>query len=385
MEGLRWLASEPFRLFFFSGALWSIVGVTLWPLFYAGKLGFYPNFVHARLMIEAFGGAFVAGFLGTAGPRMASAPRLSLFELAGLFALHQAVAICHLLRLAVWGDALFAAMLFCLAGSLVFRLVRFGKEPPPPAMLLTLTGLISGVAGALLFSIPGTMADPARFRLAGLLLYQGFLLPPVLGIGTFLFPRILGGDFGEPKDPLENRRKTFRALTVAILLAVSFALEVLGQPKEGVVLRALVAAGYLLLEVRWRRGAGEAPRGSLAGGVIVSLGCGGIGLLAAGFFYPQHTSVEHLLYVGGFGLLMLLVASRVLFGHSGDLAGFARRSWFARFLVFLGILAATTRASTAFLPSLTVSHHVYAAITWALLAVLWLAWHRKRFLTRDPD
>ena len=73
-DGLRWLAAEPYRLFFASGALWSIVGVSLWPLFHAQLLSFYPNLVHARLMIEAFGGAFVVGFLGTAGPRMATAP-----------------------------------------------------------------------------------------------------------------------------------------------------------------------------------------------------------------------------------------------------------------------------------------------------------------------
>ena len=29
---LTWLAAEPFRLFFASGALWSIIGVSLWPL-----------------------------------------------------------------------------------------------------------------------------------------------------------------------------------------------------------------------------------------------------------------------------------------------------------------------------------------------------------------
>jgi lysophospholipase L1-like esterase len=103
---LRWLASEPFRLFFASGMVWSIIGVSLWPLFYAGRLGFFPNLVHSRLMIEAFGAAFVVGFPGT--------------------------------------------------------------------------------------------ASPPSFRLAGLLLYQGLLLPPVLGIGSFLFPRILGGEFGEP-------------------------------------------------------------------------------------------------------------------------------------------------------------------------------------------
>ena len=65
---LIWLGAEPYRLFFLSGILFSIAGVLLWPLFYQGKLAFYPGVSHARVMIAGFGGAFVVGFLGTAGP-----------------------------------------------------------------------------------------------------------------------------------------------------------------------------------------------------------------------------------------------------------------------------------------------------------------------------
>ena len=54
--GLHWLAAEPYRVFFYSGAVWSVIGVLLWPLFYTKWIGFYPGFAHARLMIEAFGG-----------------------------------------------------------------------------------------------------------------------------------------------------------------------------------------------------------------------------------------------------------------------------------------------------------------------------------------
>ena len=99
----------------------------------------------------------------------------------------------------------------------------------------------------------------------------------------------------------------------------------------------------------------------------------------------QHVSIEHLLYVGGFGMLMLVVGSRVLFGHSGDLEGFFVTSKWVRFLVFLGVLAATTRATPAWVPSTTVSHHIYAAWTWGLLCVFWLAWHRRRFVKRDEE
>jgi len=262
-DGLRWLASEPYRVFFASGALWSIIGVSLWPLFYAQSLGFYPNVVHARLMIEAFGGAFVVGFLGTAGPRMASAPKLTPWELISLFALHQLSAGCHLAQQTRWGDALFIALLGCLAASLISRVVKFRKETPPPQMLLALTGLGCGISGAWLMLQPTTLMDQAQHRLAGLLLYQGLMLPPVLGIGSFVFPRMLGGDFGEAKTPTQTRWKLVRAVTAAVAVVGSFFLESSGSIAWGYGLRVITAVAYLVIEVRWRKTVDDAPRGSL--------------------------------------------------------------------------------------------------------------------------
>lgn len=380
-DGLRWLAAEPYRLFFASGALWSIIGVSLWPLFYAQQLGFYPNFVHARLMIEAFGGAFVVGFLGTAGPRMATAPKLTPLELFWLFALHQASAVSHLRLQHSWGDGFFVALLGSLLLCLVIRVVKFRKEAPPPQMLLALTGLACGIAGASMLLSSATMMDLQRLRLANLLLYQGLLLPPVLGIGSFVFPRMLGGDFGDPKSAAQSRAKLLRSIIAAVLLVGSFFLEATGQVALGYALRAIVSAGYLLIEVTWK----TQQAGSLTTGLFWALALGWLGIVLAPFHYVQHVSIEHLLYIGGFGMLMLVVGSRVLFGHSGDLEGFFVKSKWVRFLVFLGVLAATTRATPAWMPSTTVSHHIYASITWALLALFWLLWHRRRFVKRDEE
>jgi len=380
-DGLRWLAAEPYRLFFASGALWSIMGVSLWPLFYAQQLGFYPNLVHARLMIEAFGGAFVIGFLGTAGPRMATAPKLTPLELFWLFALHQASAISHLRLQHLWGDALFVALLVSLLLCLVIRVLKFRKEAPPPQMLLALTGLACGIAGTSILLSSATLMDPQRLRLANLLLYQGLLLPPVLGIGSFVFPRMLGGDFGDPKTAAQSRTKLMHAIIAALLLVGSFFLEAFGQVMPGYALRAIVCLAYLFIEVNWQ----TKQAGSLTTGLFWALGLGWLGIVLAPFHYVQHVSIEHLLYIGGFGMLMLVVGSRVLFGHSGDLEGFFVRSKWVRFLIFLGILTATTRATPAWVPSTTVSHHIYAAWTWAVLAALWLLWHRRRFVKRDEE
>lgn len=378
----RWLASEPYRILFALGTLWSIIGVMLWPLFYHGLLRGYPLFPHTRLMIEGFGGAFVLGFLGTAGPRMASAPKLTPLELCWLTGLHSAACVLHLMGKHPAGDVLFTAVLLSLVASLFVRVFRFRKEALPPQLLLGFSGLFCGIAGAGILAISGGSApDPLMYRLASLLLYQGLLLPPVLGIGSFVFPRILGGDFGESATAAETRKKRWRSMVSAVLLCSSFVLEAYGFPLAGGLLRAAVCAFYLLLEVGW---AAKPGQGSLAAGLRWALVIGLAGIVLAAFAGPgARVSVNHLLYIAGFGLLMLIVGSRVLFGHSGGLAMFSERSWTARSIIWLALLAAATRAVPALVPALAVSHHNYAAITWAVLASIWLFWHRRRFLQRE--
>lgn len=372
-------------MFFLSGAVWSLIGVSLWPLFYAGKLSFYPAIHHARLMIEAFGGAFVVGFLGTAGPRMASAPKLTVLELLLLFALHTANGIGHLKGMTGAADLCFVAMLALLLAGLLGRIIRFRQEPPPPQLFLALTGLLCGMAGALMFRSDSVLTSPPAYRLAGLLLYQGLLLPPVLGIGSFLFPRILGGSFGEAGTPEARRRQSCRAAAAAVLLVASFFLESSGAVLPGYLLRAGVAAAWLISGIPWRRTVGDSPRGTLARGLFWALGLGLAGLVAAGVFPLHRVSMEHLLYVGGFGLLILVVGSRVLFGHSGELVGFDRRWWMPRLILLLAVLAASTRASAAIKPEIMISHHNYAAWLWGAAALLWLGWHARRFFRRDES
>lgn len=359
--------------------------MALWPLFYAHVIGFYPGILHARLMIQAFGGAFVTGFLGTAGPRMAGAPKLTPLELGWLVACHAAGAFAHLGHRMIWGDLCFVVLMMSLLVMLGARLAMFRKEPPPPQLLLALTGVLCGAVGAFLLASDWALQSAARYRLAQLLQYQGLLLPPVLGIGSFVFPRMIGKEFGEPRSAAEARLMAVRAALASALIVASFFLEAWGRPEVGLVVRAVVAVCYLWVEIRWRRSPGDAPRGSLTAGLYWALALGLAGFVLSATRYEQHISIEHLLYIGGFGLMMLVVGSRVLFGHSGDLEGFFKRGHRVRFFVFLAVLAATTRAVPAWVPSTTKSHHIYAALTWAMVAIGWLVWHGRRFRARSAD
>src|SRR5947209_12626879 len=100
------------RIFFPIGVLLGVVGVSLWLLFYLGAGIPYPNVAHARLMIEGFMASFIFGFLGTAGPRITSAPHFSLFEVATIFTLDLLAAGAHAGE-AVSGTRGFATAKFC--------------------------------------------------------------------------------------------------------------------------------------------------------------------------------------------------------------------------------------------------------------------------------
>lgn len=388
-EGIYWLGAEPYRIFFLLGILWSVVGVLLWPLFYHGYLSTHPLVTHSRLMIEAFGGAFVIGFIGTAGPRMASAPKLTPAELICFVLLHTAAGLCHLMGYHTTGDLIFAVLLATLLSCLVIRILRFRKEPPPHQLLLALPGLLFGTVGAALLAFPSILTSIHSLRFSSLLLEQGLLLPPVLGIGSFVFPRILGRGFGEASSESETRRRRILTVITMLLIAISFVVDAWWSLTYGTLLRALICVVYLLSEVSWRKRAGFAP---MVIGLKLALLTALAGLILSAFADPKilaasakRISVDHLLYIGGFGLLILIVGGRVLFGHAGQLKKFSDQSVIGWLLVLGAFMTAATRAVPAMVPQLAISHHQYAAILWAIVALLWFVWHSRRFFARDND
>ena len=143
---------EPFRIFFPIGALLALLGVSLWPLYYAGALTEYPAILHARLMTEGFMASFIIGFLGTAGPRITSAPHFSRAEVLVLLTLDLLAAGLHFGGSHRAGDFLFALCLATFAFILGQRFVQRADSPPPNFVLVAL-GLLNGVVGALLLAL----------------------------------------------------------------------------------------------------------------------------------------------------------------------------------------------------------------------------------------
>lgn len=385
-------AAEPFRIFFPIAVLVSVVAVMLWPAMFWQWITFYPAEMHSRLLIEGFVGGFAFGFMGTAMPNVLTTRKFTGIEVGLLLVLYLAMIGCHLAQKIAWGDGLFLSMIVLFGAGLAWRFAQ-RKDLPPPGFVLVAGGLLCAAVGTGLFLADQiSSADPARTVLAGLLLYQGFLLLPVLGIGAFLFPRFFGTKnshiFPDQRTPAPGwPTKALVAAAVGAIVIGSFVLEAKGLVKPAVWTRFLVCTIYLSTETGWWRKPdkdGIMPWG-LRLGILFTIGAylvhGVLHTSLAAYPPMQQVAISHMLYTGGFGLLALVVGTRVMLGHAGQ--SHLMQRWLKPVVWMVGfvVLAALTRVTADFMPKIMFSHWQYAAYSWVLGVLIWavflLPWVRK--------
>lgn len=369
-------AGEPFRLLFPLGTLLGLVGVLLWPAWFYGGLEAWPVVPHARIMIQGFLGSFVVGFLGTALPRMLEVPKIGLIVSGTLAAGLLLLSGLHLAGQVIAGDVVFLLLLGGYLGLLVGRF-RHRRDTPPPGFVLVALGMACGLAGTLLLiltALPETGLHPAAHTLGRLLLYQGFLLLPIMGIGAFLLPRFFGlpnrHDFPESLrlPPGWLRRAGFAGACGAVVL-VSFGFEAAGWFRTGYGLRAAAVLAYFFREVPVHQA--RFSRGSLAFALRLALFSIPLGYAAMAFAPVWQGALIHIVFVTGFSLLTFTVASRVILGHSGQSELFVRRLVPVLALTVLLTAAMLTRVTADWMQDLRLSHYAYAALAWAAGVVVW--------------
>ncbi len=366
--------AEPFRIFFPLATLLGVSGVSLWPLYFSGLHKFYPGPMHARLMIEGFLAGFVIGFLGTALPRLLSAPPLRRGELWTLVALYLLSAGLHIGHQPRAGDLAFIALMLCFGACMIAR-ARRREELPPPGFVLVAFGFLSGLIGPVLW-LCGTRgwASGSVMMFGALLLNQAFVLFPLLGIGTFLLPRFLR--WRDLRMMAEERtasagwgpRAAFSCATGLALLA-SFWLEASHPATTAATwLRAIAAIVYLAAMVPFYRQSFPLRTAPLAAQLaLVALV---VGLIFPLFWPGQRLAGLHVVFLGGFSLITFTVATRVVLGHSGNEALFETRLPSLQIATLLLLAGAVLRAVGDFSPERP--HWLNAAsYVWMLAAGVW--------------
>ena len=319
---------------------------------------------------------------------MFSAAALRPGETALLLVLYATMAALTLAGKLLLADASFVLLLLVFGSLLGWRVVRRADVPPPSFVLVGLA-LLCAAAGACL-SIRLSYQEDAFFlaALQRLLLYQGFMLLPILGVGAFLLPRFFGTEsrqnFPDSRTPPPGwTRQALKAGASGVLVILSFAAEAAGWLRAGPALRVLAVTWYLAGEVPFYRLNGQ--RGAPATILRLALGLMLAGFLAITIVPAYRVSLLHLTLIGGFALVTLIVATRVVYGHSGNAALLGRPNRWLWWMLGLMLLGMVTRISGDFWPKVLASHYSYGAVFWIGGVLIWSAWVLPKVLIPDAD
>lgn len=381
-------AAEPFRLFFPLGILASVIGVLLWPAFFRGWIPYYPLEAHARWMVIGFGGSFITGFLGTAGPSLLGNKPWTAVELGMLVLTALAMMSCLAANRIAAADLLAGIWLLGMLGSLVIRVFHGRQDIPPPGLPLAALGIGgAGVAGIMLSLVTTIGYSVETYSFLRIVYFQGLLWLPVLGVAPYLIPRFFGKESPHSFEdsgtiPPGWMRASSISVLAGLLMVTSFALEAWVDVRAGMILRILVFTSYLFLCVPGLFPVGRVNGLGLALRLVVP--CAASGWLLAVLFPLLRIGVLHLAFIGGAGMLMLAVGTRVIFGHDDrhDLLASPMR-WFH--LVWgLVLLTAATRLSSDFVVKVRITHFTYAAVLWVFISAFWW-WKIRRELKRPSS
>jgi len=351
------------------GVLLGFVGVSLWVLYYLGASIPYPSVAHARLMIEGLMASFIFGFLGTAGPRLTSAPPFSPNEIGLVFTLDLLAAGAHTGGAHRLGDICFFVCLLLFARMLLSRF-RQRKDNPPPNFILVAFGILSGIIGAALLAYSEHAQYSSTYQSGSALLNQCFVLLPILGVAPFFIGRLLdlpGADLPESRAfSREWKRQAALNALIGITIIASFLIETGGPSRVAAWIRVGAIAVYLAARMPWR------GRAFLAAYLRT-----GLVFILAGFtmmaLWPNYRLGSlHTVFITGFNLIVFTVATRVVLGHSGSLDRLKARFWFFIVMSALLFFAMASRVSADLAPRARTIHLFAAAICWLAASLIWM-------------
>jgi Uncharacterized protein involved in response to NO len=334
-------------------------------------------------------GGFILGFLGTAMPRMLSAPALGVRNVLVLLILHMAMVVAFVFQKMFLADVLFLVLLLLFMSLMALRL-RKRQDTPPPGFILVGLAFLCVLAGAIIALFQPWMEEagaywiPLQRRLA----YQGFVLLPILGIGPFILPRFFGlpspHDFPEALVPSGAWvKKAALASSAGVLILISFLVESAGWLRTAYVLRFGTTLLYLLIEFPFHL----APKINNALGLSLRLAFVALvsGFILVAAFPVWRVGLLHLTLIGGFAVITFTVATRVMFGHSGNPEKLKQKNWWLIIAVGIMLFAMATRISGDFWPKILPTHYSYGAILWIFGVLLWAIYTIPKVLIVDTE
>lgn len=348
------MTREPYRALFPLGLLWGIVGVGIWLIYFQGWISI-PVASHSYIMIFGFFMSFVSGFLMTALPKMKGAQAASRFEKNIALTLISSGVALALLGHLPWAYA-------TSAGHIGF-LMWFGISRPHSkggsvhsGFIFIPAAFIWAAFGAVVFALH--LNSVILISFARVAVQEAFLLNLIVGIGSRLIPFLTRVQSVAPTEQVADGNLPF--VKTFVLLNLSFILEGAGYERTAWSLRAavLVLAATALFKLHRPRPA----LNHLANGLFLSICLMIAGYLLLAVLPTYRIALLHLIFIGGFSLVTLMVATRVVLAHGGFSLEIERRSIFVAAAAGLLLAAALVRGFY-FLPA--------AACLWLTAVAAW--------------
>jgi uncharacterized protein involved in response to NO len=278
-----------------------------------------------------------------------------------------------------------ATVAFVVAHAMLVTLVarRFARrrQSPPPSFANIGLGLLAGAIGAVLTSAVTLDVIPASWDLLGKrLLTEGMVMLLVLGVGGFLGPRLLG--FAPPPAhgaPIRAEElppflssSVVESFTAGLVILISLVAEYGFDLSRMAYVRAFVVSTVVIRSLQlWKR---PAVRTTLSWAIWTANWLIAIGVWVVAAAPRYRADFLHILFIGGFSLLILAIGMRVTLSHGGHGLAREQRSWPLRIGIALMLLAMLARLGAPFAANSYFSHLQWAALVWMAALACWGAY-----------
>lgn len=303
------LQREPYFYLFNLGVAAASLGVLLWLAFYTGTLSSYPIRAHGSIMFFSFLFSFVIGFLMTAIPKMTRSSPASSNEILLALLLCAGHCFFYLVPAANFSVCIVALQLSFINIFIVRRVLQTKIIPFEGFVFLLFSFALAwfGVVWTLFFS-------GGDFKYFYMFCGEAFVLNAVCGIGVRLIPVISRAPAALPVDQLNRFPAYLEFVIYGFLLNLTYVLEFLGHTQLANGGRVIFLIYYTLVKFKIFQ---KPVQLSVAG---IGLKAALLGLIAGygliTFNIGGYLAGMHVVYISGFTLLTMMVASRVAIAHS---------------------------------------------------------------------
>ena len=340
---------------------------------------------------------FVVGFLATAIPRFSGTHHASLGELITFLLLTSGITFFLFCHLWIPAELCFVSWLLALARFVFIRIKERSKSDgvpknsPPIEFVWIPIAILHGILGSVILILYQSKFLPLWIGDVGEdMLFQGFILSIVAGVGGFLIPRLMGrfemvksSEVCATKEvERRKRRNLFVHATLGLLFFASFWIDIPGCQVWANSLRALAVTSALV----WSRSLPFPPRTSdlFARLLWISAWMIPVGLWFVVAFPAQEKGMLHFTFIGGLSLMTFAIATMVVLSHAGESAQL-RRPLPILWLVLIGaILALSFRVAAGFYPNRFFFYLGIAASLWIVVGTGWFCFVVPR-IPRFPE